>query len=80
MSRSPRTFHPSRYHGDERQTSKRSRNTPGRSPAPPAEQQDLIAWAGELVATLPPLTERQATAVGRIATQFDTRLNDEPAA
>jgi hypothetical protein len=51
-----------------------------RSPAEPTEQQDPIAWAAELAAILPPLTERQAIAVGRIATQLDTRLNDETAA
>jgi hypothetical protein len=52
----------------------------GLDPAPPLEQQDLGAWATELAANLPPLTERQATAVGRIATQVDRRLNDELAA
>jgi len=52
----------------------------GRRSAQPAEQQDLIAWAAELAATLPPLTEWQATVVGRIATQLDMRLNDEPVA
>jgi hypothetical protein len=53
---------------------------PRRSPARPAGQQDVIAWAAELAATMPPLTERQATAVGRIATQLDRRLDDERAA
>jgi hypothetical protein len=52
----------------------------GRSPAQPGGQQDPVTWAAELAATLPPFTERQATAVGRIATQLDTRLNDELAA
>src|SRR5215470_16052400 len=48
-----------------------------RSAAQPPEQHNRNIWATELAATLPPLTEPQATAVGRIATQLDTRINDE---
>jgi len=52
----------------------------GQSSAQPPEQQDLSAWANELAATLPPLTESQATAVGRITTQLDARIDREEAA
>lgn len=51
-----------------------------RSPAQPDEQQDLVSWATELAASLPPLTESQATAVGRVATQLDARINHQQAA
>ncbi len=47
---------------------------------PPVEQQDLSTWATELAAALPPLTQSQATAVGRVATQLDARIGDEQAA
>jgi hypothetical protein len=40
----------------------------------------LSTWAAEQAAALPPLTGSQATAVGRIATQLDARMDHEQAA
>jgi hypothetical protein len=44
----------------------------------PSEPQDLSTWAAELAATLPPLTESQATTVARLAARLDAS-GEEPA-
>ena len=51
----------------------------GQAPEQPPRQQDQTAWAADLAATLPPLTEAQVAAVGRIATQIDTRSDHDQA-
>ena len=52
----------------------------GRSASQPPEQQDLSTWAADLAATMPPLTEPQAAAVGRLTTRLDARIDHEQAA
>jgi hypothetical protein len=52
----------------------------GRSPAQQPEQQELSTWATEMAARLPPFTEPQAAAVGRIATQLDAHIDHKRAA
>ncbi len=52
----------------------------GRSSEQPPSGQDLRAWAAEVAATLPPLTEQQVAAVARLAAQLDVDSSQEPAA
>jgi hypothetical protein len=65
---------------NERHASKQSGRAPEQKPGSTTQQQDLSTWAAELAATLLPLTESQAAAVGRIATHLDARMDHEQAA
>jgi hypothetical protein len=42
-------------------------------------RQDLRAWAAELAATLPPLTQSQVAAVARLAARLDAASSEESA-
>jgi hypothetical protein len=57
-------------------TSRRS----GRKSRQPPPEQDLKAWAAEVAATLPLLTEPQVAAVARLAAHLDTIDGQERAA
>jgi hypothetical protein len=48
-----------------------------RSPSQPLEHQDLSTRVAELAATMPPLTEPQAAAAGRLTTRLDARIDHE---
>lgn len=52
----------------------------GRSSAQPLSARDLRAWAAEVAATLPPLTEPQIAAVARLAAHLDANDSQKRAA
>jgi hypothetical protein len=52
----------------------------GRGSAQPLSARDLRAWAAEVAATLPPLTEQQVAAVARLAARLDADGSQELAA